>query len=148
MQLLFNIFAGFSGVSYFHSMYVAGWAVITVFPALSLSFDKDVSERAAHLFPSLYTEGQLGQAPYLPTAYLPTWPSYPPTCLPVPTYPPTHRPTHPPTNLGQALSLRTFGRWALMGASQSLLVFLLTISAFGTEYMHPRDGAPIDFDSA
>jgi len=35
-----------------------------------------------------------------------------------------------------------------MGASQSLLVFLLTISAFGTEYMHPRDGAPIDFDSA
>ena len=60
--------------------YVAGWAVITVFPALSLSFDKDVSERAAHLFPALYTEGQLGQA----------------------------------------LSLRTFGRWALMGASQSL----------------------------
>ena len=108
MQLLFNIFAGFSGVSYFHSMYVAGWAVITVFPALSLSFDKDVSERAAHLFPALYTEGQLGQA----------------------------------------LSLRTFGRWALMGASQSLLVFFLTINAFGTEYMHPRDGAPIDFDSA
>ena len=94
MQLLFNIFAGFSGVSYFHSMYVAGWAVITVFPALSLSFDKDVSERAAHLFPSLYTEGQLGQAPYLPTAYLPTWPSYPPTCLPVPTYPPTHQHHH------------------------------------------------------
>jgi len=98
MQLLFNIFAGFSGVSYFHSMYVAGWAVITVFPALSLSFDKDVSERAAHLFPSLYTEGQRGQAPYLPTAYLPTWPSYPPTCLPVPTYPPTHLPTDPPTH--------------------------------------------------
>ena len=22
------------------------------------------------------------------------------------------------------------------------------LSAFGTEYMHPRDGAPIDFDSA
>ena len=57
-------------------MYTAAWAVITVFPALSLSFDKDVSEKAAHLFPNLYTEGQLGQA----------------------------------------LSRRTFGRWALMGA--------------------------------
>ena len=87
-------------------MYTAAWAVITVFPALSLSFDKDVSEKAAHLFPNLYTEGQLGQA----------------------------------------LSRRTFGRWALMGALQSMLVFFLTISAFGTEYMHPRDGAPIDFD--
>jgi len=37
---LAHISPGFSGVSYFHSMYTAAWAVITVFPALSLSFDK------------------------------------------------------------------------------------------------------------
>jgi len=108
MQLLFNVFAGFSGVSFFHSMTVAGWALITIFPAISLVFDKDVSEQAAHLFPQLYSEGQLGRA----------------------------------------LSLRTFGRWQLMGVWQSLLIFFLTMWCFGTEYMHPRDGAPIDFDSA
>ena len=108
MQLQFNCFAGFSGVSFFHSSYVAAWAVITVFPAISLSFDKDVSEQSCYLFPSLYQEGQQGRA----------------------------------------LSLWTFARWAMWGTVQSVLVFFLTKESFGTEYMHPSDGAPIDFDSA
>ena len=108
MQLQFNCFAGFSGVSFFQGMVMAGWALITVFPAISLSFDKDVSERAAYLFPALYTEGQLSKA----------------------------------------LSLKTFARWQLMGVWQSVLLFFLNMWAFGPEYMHPRDGAPMDFDSA
>ena len=108
MQLQFNMHAGYSGVSFFHSMYIAAWAVITVFPAVSLTFDKDVTEASSFAFPALYMEGQQGKA----------------------------------------LSLRTFVQWSVMGIAQSVLVFHLVFLSFGTDYMHPKDGAPIDFDSA
>jgi phospholipid-translocating ATPase len=67
IQLLFNIYAGFSGASFFHSIPLSGWSIITIPASISLTLDKDVSERSCLTFPALYKEGQTSAALNLAT---------------------------------------------------------------------------------
>ena len=41
IQLLFNIYAGFSCASFFHSIPLSGWSIITIPASISLTLDKD-----------------------------------------------------------------------------------------------------------